>query len=485
MLEDILRFKAPLMVQFEITPACNNDCGFCYNFWQYDTSAGLSRRDGVDSARLTDIMGVLLEREVPAVCFTGGEPFLAKESLFGLLEMAHQGGMYASINTNGRLVDKQSAISLRMRGLNSIMVSLHGDSAVLHDNAVGSQGAYQQTLAGIDALVGEGINVTVNYVSSQKNVGSIVKTAGMLADLGVRSMTVTPLLPFPGVKDHQDWAMRKEQFRQYFDALVYAKDKGLKIDSTLPVAPCILLDMFPHDYPHYMDVISPRVCMAGVSFMVVSPKGFNRACIQAPQLDGFGSDVQEDFRRAWDSAGRWSASDLVKDECSQECYAFSSCGGGCRTSSLAVDGSVAGRTMYMGRPLPQDASQCFIKRLEVGIDQDVVSFRKKEGIKRRAESFGGVLADTSHQSFVVLDKEGIRAYDSLPEEFSVAQGNRGVYVLFAAGILEPVCKEGLPFQGREISVIPASRMYPRLAGGLPQDGRVRMLRADTGERIYF
>ena len=166
MLEDILRFKAPLMVQFEITPACNNDCGFCYNFWQYDTSAGLSRRDGVDSARLTDIMGVLLEREVPAVCFTGGEPFLAKESLFGLLEMAHQGGMYASINTNGRLVDKQSAISLRMRGLNSIMVSLHGDSAVLHDNAVGSQGAYQQTLAGIDALVGEGINVTVNYVSS-------------------------------------------------------------------------------------------------------------------------------------------------------------------------------------------------------------------------------------------------------------------------------------------------------------------------------
>ena len=174
-------------------------------------------------------------------------------------------------------------------------------------------------------------------------MGSIVKTAGMLADLGVRSMTVTPLLPFPGVKDHQDWAMRKEQFRQYFDALVYAKDKGLKIDSTLPVAPCILLDMFPHDYPHYMDVISPRVCMAGVSFMVVSPKGFNRACIQAPQLDGFGSDVQEDFRRAWDSAGRWSASDLVKDECSQECYAFSSCGGGAgrllwRSTDLSLEG---------------------------------------------------------------------------------------------------------------------------------------------------
>ena len=52
MLEDIVWFKAPLMVQFEIVPACNNDCGFCYNFWQYGglLPAGLSRRDGVDSA---------------------------------------------------------------------------------------------------------------------------------------------------------------------------------------------------------------------------------------------------------------------------------------------------------------------------------------------------------------------------------------------------------------------------------------------------
>ena len=124
------------------------------------------------------------------------------------------------------------------------MVSLHGDSAVLHDNAVGSQGAYQQTLAGIDALVGRGDQCHCELCLFAKNVGSIVKTAGMLADLCAEHDCYSSVA-FPGVKDHQDWAMRKEQFRQYFDALVYAKDKGLNLDSTLPVAPCILFDMFP------------------------------------------------------------------------------------------------------------------------------------------------------------------------------------------------------------------------------------------------
>jgi len=485
MLEDHLRLKSPLIVQFEITPACNNSCGFCYNFWEYDTESTLSRKSHVEEAKIKRLVDVLLEREVPAICFTGGEPFLAGETLFDLVKKANQNGLYTSINTNGRLINRRSAERLYEQGLNSVLVSLHGDSEQVHEEAVGCSKAYSQTLAGIENLVNAGLNTTVNYVSTQKNVDRIIPTARMLRELGVRNMTVTPLLPFQGVKDHKSWAMRREQFKQYFDSLVFARESGLKIDSTLPIAPCIVRDMFPENYDSYLEVLSPRVCMAGVTFMVVSPEGFNRACIQAPQLEEYGGNIGENFERAWRNSYDWSKLDLLPEKCSTECYTLSSCGGGCRTSSLAENDSTSGRTMYMGKPISNEEAKQFIDRMEVKVDRNVQSFRKRKDIKFREEDFGGVLANTSRQSFVVLDKEGVRAYQSMPDEFTVSSANRGIYVLHAAGIIEPVQGNGFPEYNQGVSIVHASKLYQRLAGKLPLDDKVRMLRADTGERIYF
>lgn len=483
--DDILRLKAPLLAQFEITPACNNNCGFCYNFWQYDSKSELSRKSPFEEENIRHLMDILLDNEVPAICFTGGEPLLAENTLYHLIETASQNKIYTSVNTNGRLITKDVACKLKEIGLSSVLVSLHGDLRQVHEEAVGDSDAFSQTLDGIKNSVDAGLNITVNYVSTQKNIGRIVQTSSLLSDLGVKRMTVTPLLPFPGVKSHKDWAMKKEQFGLYFDSLVFAKENGLKIDSTLPVAPCILKSMFPENYEKYLEVLSPRVCMAGVTFMVVSPQGFSRACIQAPQLDKYGAYINNDFGQAWSKASDWSKLDLIPDECSDKCYALSSCGGGCRTSSLAINKSVSGKTMYMGEPLSPEESKPFIERMEVPIDRNITAFCKNKNVKLREESFGAVLSNTSHQSFVILDKVGSEAYSSMPEEFIAKTGNRGIYVLYAAGILEPSTSKDLTMYYNDISVIHASKLYPRLAAKLPLDDKIRMLRADTGERIYF
>jgi radical SAM protein with 4Fe4S-binding SPASM domain len=480
MLEDHLRLKSPLIVQFEITPACNNNCRFCYNFWEYDNSI-MSRKSPVNEKKITQLMDVLIEEEIPAICFTGGEPLLSDKILFGLIERANRKGMYTSINTNGRLITHDAAEKLKGLGLNSALVSLHGDSKQVHEEAVACEEAFIQTLKGIEKLVEVNLNTTVNYVSTQRNIDRIIPTAKLLKNLGVKNMTVTPLLPFPGVKDHQYWSMRKEQFRQYFDSLSLAKESGLKIDSTLPVAPCILKDMFPNDYQKYLSILSPRVCMAGVSFMVISPEGFNRACIQAPQLEEYGFDINKNFQKAWKNAYDWSALDLLPLDCTK-CYALASCGGGCRTSSLAINNSTSGKTMYMGNPIYIEDAQAFIDRMEVKIDKNIKAFRKKN-VTLREEEFGGVLANTSRQSFVMLDKKGVLEYNNLPDEF-IAEG-KGINVLYAAGIIEPSQNQGLAEFNGNISTIPASRFYSRLAGNMPLDDKVRMLRADTGERIYF
>ncbi|MBI4448239.1 radical SAM protein [Candidatus Woesearchaeota archaeon] len=485
MLEHQLRLKAPLIAQFEITPACNNNCGFCYNFWQYNTEAALSRKSHVNEKKIKELMNILIEYEVPAICFTGGEPFLAKKTLFEIVGEANQHGIYTSINTNGRLINRETAMRLREAGLNSLLVSLHGDSNEVHEEAVGCKLAFSETLAGIENLVDLGLNTTVNYVATQRNIERVIPTAKMLKNMGVKKMTVTPLLPFPGVKDHKNWAMKKEQFKKYFSALIFAKEIGLRIDSTLPVAPCILKDMFPKDYLKYLEVLSPRVCMAGVTFMVVSPQGFNRACIQAPQLTEYGRDISKSFVQAWNKSYEWSKLKLLPKECSNECYALASCGGGCRTSSLAENNSTSGKTMYMGEPIANKEAEIFLKRTEVCVDREVKTFRKRKEVKLREEKFGGVLANTANQSFVILDKEGVNSYQSLPNKFCVDKNNRGIYVLYAAGIITPIQENNLHKHKKEVSVIHASKIYQRLAGRFQLDDKIRLLRADTGERIYF
>jgi len=501
-LHTILRLKSPLIVQYEITPACNNNCGFCYNFWQYDSKAIISRKNDVNDKKAKKILDVLIANEVPAICYTGGEPFLSKSTLFDLTNIAHKNNIYTSINSNGRLITKHDAILLKDIGLNSILISLHGDSSTVHNEAVSSEEAFTQTIRGIENVVSAGINTTVNYVSTQKNIDRIVQTAQMLKDMGVKNMTVTPLLPFPGVKDHEQWAMSKMQFKQYFNSLIIAKEKGLKVDSTLPVAPCILKDMFPENYKDYLDILSPRVCMAGVSFMVVSPEGFNRACIQAPEIKEYGDNVNTDFNTAWKNSHLWSNIDLLSKECSIDCHALTSCGGGCRTSSLAMNNSVSGKTMYMGLPINYDDSLEFLKKSEVIVDKNVTSFRKNNNIKLRKEDFGGVLANISNQSFVFLDKDGVKTYENLPNTFSlndsinpIMSEYRGIRTLQAAGMIEPInalntghfleAQFEINILKKDLLTISASRFYERLAGRFPLDNKIRMLRADTGERIYF
>lgn len=489
MKERILRLKSPLITQFEITPDCNNNCPMCYNFWVNprgsDAGNVLRRKTPLNTKRIFDLMNVLAENEVQAVCFTGGEPLMTPEILFSLLGEAKSPGMYTSINSNGRLIDKNVARTFRSAGLNSALVSLHGDSAECHGETVGVREAFEETLRGIENLLEAGVRTTVNYVATQKNVGRIVETARMLRGRGVRNMTVTPLLPFPGVREHEKWAMQKEQFKAYFDSLVEAKDLGLKVDSTLPVAPCILTNLYPQDYRRYLEVLSPRICGAGVTFMVVSPQGFNRACIQAPELKEFGGDIAEDFKQAWKNAGRWAKRSLLVDKCREDCYALPVCGGGCRTSSLAQNGSVRGKTMYMGEPLSKEDAIPFIERIEVPVDKTLRRFRKNPKVNFRKEEFGGVLFNPERQAAVVLTHTGVQGWQQLPQEFKIDCYEGDVAVLYAAGMLAESDRTRLPWRNPSISIAYASQLFPRLGHNLPYDNKVRMLRADTGERIYF
>ena len=470
---------APIIQQQELTTNCNNACGFCYNPERCITA--FEPRDEVRQRNIK-IAELSVEKGVMAVCPTGGEPFLVGEHLFDILSIYGQAGCYTSINTNGRLVNDKIAKRLVTLGLKSALVSLHGVGD-LHNEMVGDPKAFNETWQGIVKLRASGIPVTPNFVATAKNVHGLMILGEELVEAGFKSMTVTPFLPSWGAISHNQFILNKEHYRQHFTAIGKIRLLGLKIDSTLPIPPCVLIKLFPDEWMSFIEVHSPRVCMAGRSFGVVSPDGYFRSCIQAPYLPEFGGNLLENYEKSWANANKWTEQNLMPKECFG-CQALDVCGGGCRTSCMwANKGKVNGKTMYMGEPLTKNQAEVFSRRLKAEVlhtDQGQ-TYQWRENVKIRDEGWGVIVFNKANQSFTVLSKEVSTLKQKEGLQFT---SSKTTQVLLAIGAIRKAKSAG-QYSMSQAKIWPAQKLLPRLAGNLNDEKLTYCLRADTGERYFF
>lgn len=474
--------KAPVIQQHELTFKCNHKCLMCYNQVRCMEISELPRED---RERNIGIAKMSVKKGVMAVCLTGGEPLLTGEHFFEVLEIYHKGGCYTSMNSNGDLATKETASKLAKAGLNSALISIHGVNT-LHDQMVGVQGAFGLTINGIRNLLNAGIHVVPNFVATTKNINGLLDVGALMKELGVQKMTVTPFLPSYGASKHSRFVLGTADYQKYFESVRKIRLMGIKIDSTLPIPPCVLIRHFPDTWQGYLDVHSPRVCMAGRSFGVISPDGLFRACIQAPYLEDFGGSV-DNYDASWRKANDWAEKRLIPDEC-LNCAALAVCGGGCRTSSLwENNGSVFGKTMYMGKPLTESQASPFISRTVVETGPVADYYQWQPGIKIRDEGWGIIVFNPCNQSFTILSP---KAKDSLTATNSVLiiEDSKTARTLQAMQAIVPWKSESnsryrvsrMPALAK---ILPANYLLPRLGEGL-KTSEVYCLRADTGERFF-
>jgi len=474
--------SAPLIQQHELTSKCNNNCPFCYNPERCIDS--FTPRDD-DRQRNIEVAKISVEKGVMAACPTGGEPLVMVDHLFEILDIYNEAGCYTSINSNGRLVTAEIAKRLKEKGLNSALISIHGLDD-LHDEMVGIPGAFPETWQGIILLKDAGIAVTPNFVATAKNIHGLLDVGIALLAIGVRRMTVTPFLPSWGALSHEEYVLYKKHYRKYFESIRKIRNLGVSIDSTLPIPPCILIRLFPDEWKNFLDVHSPRICMAGRTFGVISPDANFRACIQAPYLENFGGNMQDDYKNSWKKANHWAHMHLIPREC-PKCEALEACGGGCRTSSLwENDGSVTGCTMYMGKALTKEEALPFKQRLiHAEVSNSHEYFTWNEHISFRNEDWGIIVFNKKNQSFTLLSNEmplNLKAGDEIKITSEKLRAT-----LLAIQAISPVDERSNEFTllNESIEVLPAGQLLPRLAQAKKDPHQVYCLRADTGERYFF
>jgi radical SAM protein with 4Fe4S-binding SPASM domain len=183
----------PTELKFEVTAACDLDCGFCHRRGVAEPSGTVKLE--VFLAGLCAATGA----GIRSVRLTGGEPFLHKD-LRRLAEAARKMHLEVIVNTNATAVPPARMLQLS-DVIDCFKVSLPGFDEESTRLATGSSHAWQQKIEAIGELVAHGCRVEVLTVMTSVNIGHFERFLDLFEPL--ERVRWLPLRPEPTPHDQR------------------------------------------------------------------------------------------------------------------------------------------------------------------------------------------------------------------------------------------------------------------------------------------
>ena len=373
--------SAPLVVQIEIESACPNTCIHCYNFWRKDNGIK-SYNNHLSIENVEVIMHKLAEAKVFEVVFTGGEPLLNKPALFYGIKLAKKFGIGVSLNSNLIPLTEKDAAFLKTSGVHSILTSMMGPNADIHDAITLRDGSFEDTIRGIRYLQKVNLSPAVNIVLSQKNKSYLKETIKFLASVNIKYISSTRAGCPGNCSDFSALSLSLGDFRTYLEELYSAgQEVGISVG---------VLESYPYcgikELLRYQRFLGRR-CSAGVTTITIGPNGSVRPC---SHLDiQYGNLLIEDIENIWLKMDEWRNGSMIPLEC-KKCSLLEVCGGGCRMEAKMRCGSLNAMDPYSS---PKDISFSLrqFHNLPKRDAKTMSAFSLSEKVHMRGENFGSVV----------------------------------------------------------------------------------------------
>ena len=218
----------PGFCQIAVTNACNARCHFC-SF----PRVAPAKRMMADPARLCRGLQVLKDQGVDYLCLTGGEPLLYP-ALFEVLGRARDLGVHTLLCTNGSLLTPAAIRDLQAAGLETLIISLDGPTAVAHDAHRGLPGLTEHIREMVPEVRRAGLD-PVASVTLSRLIGDLGEMLRFVAELGFRRVTFSyPITrlhsSYLGFADHYSVDFTPAELYQWFSRI-----KALKATTALHI----------------------------------------------------------------------------------------------------------------------------------------------------------------------------------------------------------------------------------------------------------
>jgi len=199
------------MVSYSITTKCNLKCRHCYS-----ESVDQAAPDELSTEEAFRLMDDLSRWGIGLLIIDGGEP-LCREDLLDVVKYASSKGIRTTIGSNGTLIDKGMAKKMLDAGVMSVAISVDGADAQTHDSFRGINGAFAQTLKGVEACRNAGLPFQFNMVIRKDTLLQLEDMLRLAVDYGTDAAEFFDLVAAGRAKqecweqvlsrDERKWAM--------------------------------------------------------------------------------------------------------------------------------------------------------------------------------------------------------------------------------------------------------------------------------------
>lgn len=305
--------ESPYRMDLAITYRCNNNCLHCYNA----RPRNYPELPTNDWFRIIDQLWLL---GIPHAVFTGGEPTLHGD-LHKMIAYAEKTGIITGLNTNGRKLSNPDYLDrLISSGLDHIQITLESHDNAVHDQIVGSSGAWDETVAGIRNSLDRNVYIMTNTTLLTSNYTTIAETLDYLADLGVKTIGLNALI-YSGRGENCGLGLDETQL---VDLLILAREKTQKNGQRL-------IWYTPTSYCHFDPMqlsLGVKGCTAALYNMCVEPDGEVLPC--QSYYHSLGNILTQPWNQIWNNDLAISIRErkYLPEECCK-CVLKDECGGGC------------------------------------------------------------------------------------------------------------------------------------------------------------
>jgi len=315
-----MQIQPPFMVSYSITTKCNLKCKHCYS-----SSVEQAAPDELSTEEAFHLVDDLSRWGIGLLIIDGGEP-LCREDLLDIMRYASSKGIRTTIGSNGTLIDEAVARSMLDAGVMAVAISVDGADALTHDSFRGVNGAFEQTLRGIEACRNAGLPFQLNMVVKKDNLSQLEDMLRLAVDSGANAAEVFELVAAGRAKDEcKELVLSPDERKLTMERLAEAQeDYPLVIRVPgCPMYPLILQEknIKPKHFPAEMLRRIPyygRGCAAGMPMgyvMVLSNGEVNPCMLLQVNL---GNIREQSIMSIWENSlvlDKLRQRDLLKGEC--------------------------------------------------------------------------------------------------------------------------------------------------------------------------
>lgn len=379
-----VKLSAPTNIQWELSPWCNHNCIYCYNYWRVGADPKLNVTS--EQRLLHDTAAQeIINSGVFDVTITGGEPLGVIQWFTEPIEKLKNAGIVLSINSNLTLLTPDLANLLKRLGIYSVLTSIQSSDPNINDELAQRRGAQKRTLEGIKLAIEYGLRVSVNMVVTKKNLHTVRDTGKLAKEIGASTFCATKAATPFNCPDFSEYELTNSELSQMlFDLIWVNKNYGIRIETLEHYPSCV----FPDD--ETMTILGSRSCSAGKTGCTIGFDGQIRPCSHAHVTYG---NVTDGLKSAWDKMDEWRNVSLVPEFCKDSCNAFPfGCEGGCRIAAYVSCGSISASDPYCVNKPP------IAKRLSKQYEPipENATLKLTKNAKFRLEKFGYIAYGGSH-----------------------------------------------------------------------------------------